>query len=379
MLSDQDVTERVKFFPQPGACLHCHASIIPAYRSKGRELGVGDDKPWEQLQKGFEAVCAMPYAEARNLVRHPVSCGDCHDPKSMQLRVTRPGFVTGIDGLARSGFPVPHLPSIERWRTEGQRGRYDPNQMASRQEMRSMVCGQCHVEYYFKGKGKLLTYPWHKGLLADQIEAYYDESGWKDWTHRTTGAPTLKAQHPEFELWGQGIHARSGVACADCHMPYKREGAIKISDHHVRSPLLNVARACQTCHRYPEKEIRSRAEAIQNRTKALMKRAEDAVADLIGSIQASVAAGASDQALSKARSLHRKAQWRLDFVAAENSMGFHAPGEALRLLGEAIDFARQGQLATPLLRPQRVDRAQASGASRRIEPENHADERGERG
>ena len=154
----------------------------------------------------------------------------------------------------------------------------------------------------------------------------------------------LKAQHPEFELWSQGIHARSGVACADCHMPYKREGAIKISDHHIRSPLLNIARACQTCHAVEENELRARAETIQDRTKALMVRAEEAVLDLIGAIEAAEQAGATDDQLAGPHHLHRKAQWRLDFVAAENSMGFHADQESARILGEAIDFARQGEV-----------------------------------
>jgi len=153
----------------------------------------------------------------------------------------------------------------------------------------------------------------------------------------------LKAQHPEFELWNQGIHARSGVACADCHMPYTREGAIKISDHHVRSPLLNIARACQTCHRFPELELRSRVEAIQDRTKGLMVRAEEAVLALIRAIDDAQKKNAPAESLDSARKLHRKAQWRLDFVAAENSMGFHAPGETARLLAEAIDYARQGE------------------------------------
>ena len=91
-------------------------------------------------------------------------------------------------------------------------------------------------------------------------------AGFKDWVHAETGAPALKAQHPEFEMWNQGIHARSGVACADCHMPYMRVGALKISDHHVRSPLLNINRACQTCHKWPEDELMARAETAQQRT-----------------------------------------------------------------------------------------------------------------
>jgi nitrite reductase (cytochrome c-552) len=339
MLSDQDATERVKHFKQPGACLHCHGSVIPAYVEAGKKAGAATRA--EQIFKGFEVVCGLPYAEARAAVSHPVSCVDCHDPGGLNLRVTRPGFLYGIRELAKSDAPVPHLPSVERWRKDGRKDVYDPNVRASRQELRSLVCGQCHVEYYFKGEGKVLTYPWSKGILAEKIEAYYDEAGWKDWTHARSGAPVLKAQHPEFEMWSQGIHARSGVACADCHMPYLREGAIKISDHHVRSPLLNAARACQTCHRYPESEILARAQAIQDRTRGLMIRAEEAVVGLIAAIEK---AKASDEALKEARALHRKAQWRLDFVAAENSMGFHAPGEAARLLGEAIDFARQGEI-----------------------------------
>jgi nitrite reductase (cytochrome c-552) len=347
MLSDQDMTERVKQFKQPGACLHCHSSVIPAYRAIGSKEGIPKSAGfnWDQVMKGFEIVCAMPYAEARKLVDHPVSCVDCHDPATMQLRVTRPGFRNGIQSLARSDDPVPHLPSIDRWRKGSRAHEYDPNTDASRQEMRSFVCGQCHVEYYFQGDGKLLTYPWANGLKADAIESYYDESAQHtDWTHAATGAKLLKAQHPEFETWSQGIHARSGVACADCHMPYMREGAIKISDHHVRSPLLNVARACQTCHRFAEEEMKLRAEAIQDRTQSLMLRAEEATLDLIHAIETGMNAGLSDAQLEPARKLHRKAEWRLDFVSAENSMGFHAPQETARLLAESIDFARQGQV-----------------------------------
>jgi nitrite reductase (cytochrome c-552) len=327
MLSDQDMTERVKHFPQPGACLHCHSSVIPAYK----EAGGGD------IQKGFEKICAMPYADARKLVSHPVSCVDCHEPESLKLRVSRPAFFAGIRALAKSEAPVPHLPSIERWRKDGRKGEYDVNREASRQEMRSFVCGQCHVEYYFKGEGKLLTYPWHEGLKLDQAESYYEKIGHVDWKHGITGAPMLKAQHPEFEFWSQGIHARSGVACADCHMPYLREGAVKVSDHHVRSPLLNVAKSCQTCHRYPEQEILDRAAAIQDRTRDLRRRAQEAVFDLVKAIEA-----APEARREKARPFHRKSQWRLDYVFAENSSGFHAPGEAARLLAESIDYARQG-------------------------------------
>jgi len=155
----------------------------------------------------------------------------------------------------------------------------------------------------------------------------------------------LKAQHPEFETWSQGIHARSGVACADCHMPYKREGAMKVSDHWVRSPMLNISRACQACHPYAEQEIAARVEAIQTRTHELMTRSAKAMTDMLDAIVAAKNAGATDADLAAALELQRKAQWRLDFVAAENSMGFHAPAETARILAESIDYSRQAQLA----------------------------------
>ncbi len=353
MLADQDMTERVTQFKQPGACLHCHASNLTAYRDAGVKAGMPNDKEhrWDAIMKGFEEVCAMPYADARKLVEHPVACVDCHSPETMALRVTRPGFVNGIQALARSDAPLPHLPSIERWRKGSRKKDYDPNLDASRQEMRSMACGQCHVEYYFKGDRKLVTYPWHKGLKVEQIEAYYDEVDWKDWQHADSGAAVLKAQHPEFELWSQGIHARSGVSCADCHMPYKREGAIKVSEHHIRSPLLSISRSCQQCHNYAESEILARAEAIQDRTKALLTRSEDAVLSAIGAIVSAKAAGADDEALKAPRALHRQAQWRLDFIAAENSQGFHAPQESARILAEAIDLGRQAEVAALKAKP----------------------------
>lgn len=326
MLTDQEQTRRVTERKQPGACLHCHASVVPAYRFAG-----GGD-----VMKGFEKVCGMPYGDAhalvddkgKKLIEHPVGCLDCHDPKTMELRVTRPGFINGIKALkAKQGIPD-----------------YDANRDASRQEMRSFVCGQCHVEYYFKGEGKVVTYPWANGIKVEEIEQYYEKEGFTDWTHAETGNKVLKAQHPEFEVWSQGIHARSGVSCADCHMPYTRVGAMKVSDHWVRSPLLNINRACQTCHSIPEKEIEARVVNIQEKHHALLQRAAKATTDMLDAIVAAKKSGATEEQLKESAEFHKKAQWRLDFVAAENSMGFHAPQELARIMAECIDFARQGEL-----------------------------------
>jgi nitrite reductase (cytochrome c-552) len=342
MLEDQEATKRLTK-PQSGSCLHCHASVMPLYRA----LGEGD------VLKGMEMTQKMTYQETDKKLHdmghgHPVSCVDCHDPKSMQLRVTRPGFIRGIQNLAASTGDVPFV-SLQQWRAGSRKEPYDPNRDATRTEMRSFVCGQCHVEYYCSTK-QPLTFPWGKGLKMEEIEDFWDGSKFDDghtfydYKHAETGAEVIKAQHPEFELWSQGVHARSGVSCADCHMPYMRDGATKIADHWVRSPLLNVNRSCQGCHKFPEEEIKARVDLIQDRNYKLMQRAADALMAQMDAIQAAKAAGATEEQLKPVLDLQRKAQWRIDFVAAENSMGFHAPQESARILGEAIDYARQGEI-----------------------------------
>ena len=317
MLDDQTFTERQQANP-PGACLNCHASMVTVYNQAGN----GD------MMKGFQAINHMKYAEARQFAKHPVACIDCHDPQTMQLRVTRPAFMEGIKALKA---------------TQGVQN-YDVNKMATRQEMRSYVCAQCHVTYYFKPPEKTLTFPWTKGLQVENIIADEDENKVKEWEHPDTGAPLIKARHPEFEVWSMGVHARSGVACADCHMPYTRMGGLKISDHQVNSPLLKINRSCQTCHHFPEEELRERVEEIQDRFFRLRNTAMDALMDLINDIKSNKEK-ANPAQLAKARDSQRRCGFMIDFIMSENSMGFHAPQEAQRILGDAINQCRLGQLA----------------------------------
>ena len=317
MLDDQTFTERQKANP-PGACLNCHASLVTAYN----ELGNGDP------MKGFDALNHMKYTDARQHGKYPVACIDCHDPQTMALRVTRPAFIAGIKALKAS---------------QGIQD-YDVNKMATRQEMRSYVCSQCHVTYYFKGPEKTLTFPWTKGLRVEDIMAAEDETKVKEWEHPDTGAPLIKPRHPEFEVWSMGVHARSGVACADCHMPYTRMGGLKISDHQVNSPLLKINRSCQTCHHFPEDELKARVEDIQDRFFNLRNTALDSLMDLINDIKANKEKTPPD-VLAKAQDYQRHCQFMIDFIMSENSMGFHAPQEAQRILGDAINQCRLGQLA----------------------------------
>lgn len=405
MLYDQGVTERVTQKPQAGACLHCHASNTVMYRREGlKAMGLPHDDEalasdfnMEAVIRGFREVSRKPYDEVLGLVMsspdgtpgenepavpqppiggftgefageeipsdhpaitgeaHPVSCIDCHDPETMAVRVTRPGFVLGIAALAESDEPTPHLPSIEKWR-RGDRDRpFDPNRDATRQEMRSFVCGQCHVEYYCANKDTL-EFPWGQGLRMEQQEAHWDAkkfpdgSDFYDYEHGETGAKVLKVQHPEFELWSQGIHARSGVSCADCHMPYERDGAMKVSSHNIQSPMKNINNACQQCHNDDEATLREKVETIQSRTMAHMERAAVALTDMLDAVLEAKAAGATDEQLAPVYALQRKAMWRLDYISSENSRGFHADQEATRILGESIDYSRQAQAMALRLR-----------------------------
>lgn len=301
---DQENTQRVQVASQPGACANCHAAEAPQLIA---ELG------WENFNH-------TPYNDLKDRLHFGSSCSDCHDPDSMELVITRPAFRNAMEA----------------------RG-VDLSQ-ATRQEMRTYVCAQCHVEYYFLGDNKVLTFPWSQGYTIDDIEAHYDGYGFKDWTHKETGAPMIKIQHPEFEMWTTSLHARSGVSCADCHMPYVREGSLKVSDHWLRSPLQDIAQSCQTCHNWPEAELTERVKNIQDTTASLLRRAENALVAAIDAIVAARAAGATDADLDQALLLHRAASLRWDYVSSENSTGFHSPQEAARVLALSIDMARQAQL-----------------------------------
>jgi nitrite reductase (cytochrome c-552) len=320
-LQDQLDTERVKIVEQPGACANCHAAETPQLIA---EMG------WEEFNH-------TPYNELKENLHLGSSCADCHDPDTMALRITRPGF---INAMAKRGIDVTQ---------------------ATRQEMRTYVCAQCHVEYYFQGENKVLTFPWENGLNIDNIEQYYNDAGFKDWTHAETGAPMLKMQHPEFELFSSGLHAQSGVACADCHMPYVREGSVKVSDHWLRSPKINVATACQTCHNFSEAELTQRIETIQDRTAQLLRSSEEALIAAIDSIVAAREAGATDEELNTALQLHRAASMRWDFISSENSTGFHSPQESARVLADSINLARQAELEAYKVLAAKQN-AQAAGA-----------------
>lgn len=301
---DQRESRRTRDKPQPAACAQCHAAEAPRLVA---ELG------WEEFHR-------LSYDDLKDQLHHGTSCLDCHAPDdAMTLRVSRPAFIRGME----------------------QRG-IDVTQ-ATRRELRTYVCAQCHMEYYFRGDNRELVPPWENGLRIEEIESYYDERDFSDWVHAETGAPMLKMQHPEYELFSTGTHARAGVSCADCHMPPTSEYGVTLADHWIGSPLVNIQNACRNCHKGTEDSLRRRTEAIQRRTVEQLQIVEEATADLMDAIVAAQMAGVDDAALAEARNFHRRAQLRWDFIDAENSTGFHSPHETARILLHAVDLARRGE------------------------------------
>lgn len=262
-----------------------------------------------------------PFSELTARIEYPIGCANCHEANTMRLVVTNPALEEALKAQGKD------------W------------QAFTRQEMRTVVCANCHVEYYFAGEGKYLTFPWVEGTKIENIANYYATLGFTDWEHPNSGAAMIKMQHPEYEMFtADSTHYKAGVACADCHMPYTRDGAAKFSNHNVQSPLLNAETACGTCHT-DVAYVTGRVATIQNQVNQTMLATEDAIIAAIKTIQAASEVSDVDKAmLAEARNLHREAQLRWDFVAAENSMGFHNPEEALRILAAATDLARQAQL-----------------------------------
>ena len=287
--------------PQPATCWTCKSTDVPRVMAK---MGIANYYKGTWADLGSEIV-------------NPIGCQDCHDPKTMNLRITRPALA---EALQRQGKDIAN---------------------ATHQEMRSYVCAQCHVEYYFKGEGKYLTFPWDKGFSPDDMEAYYDSVQHVDFVHALSKTPILKAQHPDYEVYKTGVHAERGVSCADCHMPYKSEGGAKFTNHKISSPLGNIAGSCQICHRESEATLTKNVNERQSRVKEMLILAEDALVRTHIEAQFAWDRGATETEMKPILRYIRHAQWRWDWVSAANGLGFHSPNVALRTLGTSIQKSQE--------------------------------------
>ncbi len=291
--------------PMPNTCWSCKSPDVPRMMN---QLG------------SAEAFYKGKWASLGAEIVNPIGCADCHDAKTMNLRISRPALAEAFE---RQGKDI---------------------SKASHQEMRSLVCAQCHVEYYFKGEGKYLTFPWDKGFAVEDMEAYYDEAEFTDWVHALSKTPMLKAQHPDYEVYMKGIHAERGVACADCHMSYQSEGGKKFTNHHIHSPLGNINASCQVCHRESEQDLRKNVYDRQLKVKEIRDKAEQALVTAHLEAKAAWEAGASEAEMAPVLKLIRHAQWRWDYAAAGHGNSFHAPVELLRILGTSVDKAQDARI-----------------------------------
>ncbi|MBI5538849.1 MAG: ammonia-forming cytochrome c nitrite reductase [Bacteroidia bacterium] len=291
--------------PQHGSCWVCKSPDVPRVMN---EKGIDDfyTKKWSAL--GSEIV-------------NPIGCSDCHEPVTMNLRITRH---TLIEAYQRQGKDITK---------------------ATKDEMRSLVCAQCHVEYYFKGDNKRVTFPWDKGMTVEDIEKYYDENNFTDYTHALSKTPILKAQHPDYELYTTSIHFERGVTCADCHMPGTTVDGKAITDHHIQSPLNKIENTCGVCHSGHEaKEYVKNVTDRQNKIQEIKIMLENLLVK--AHIEAKVAweAGATKEEMDPAIKLIRKSQWRWDFAAAGNGSSFHAPLETARIISNGIEMGQEARL-----------------------------------
>lgn len=302
--------------PMPTACWTCKSPDVPRIMERDGELEYFTGK----------------WAKYGNEIVNSIGCADCHNNKTGQLNVRRPHLNRALKSAGLKTF-----------------------EESTHQEKRSLVCAQCHTEYYFKktkwtdknGKkkvAKVVTLPWENGLTAEGAEKYYDDRDFADWTHKISKTRMLKAQHPGYDLFKTGIHGQKNVSCADCHMPYTQEGSVKYSDHRLRNPLDTMDRSCMTCHREKEAVLANIVARKYERKDQLHELTMDNLAKAHLETGRAIKAGASDEELKEVRANIRSGQWKWDYAVASHPAFFHAPEEVLRLLAVANEKAMQARI-----------------------------------
>ncbi len=303
----------------PATCWNCKTpQMVPLLEEYG-------DKFW-----------AMDVNEFRSRLdpdQDSISCATCHNSETMELQLYSAPLK---DWLVRSGKDITKI---------------------SRNEMRSLVCAQCHVEYYFtdpgQGVSKKPVFPWDNGFGPEDMYEYYKGHGdgkragfegqFTDWTHPASNTPMIKVQHPEYETWIDGPHGAAGVSCADCHMPYVlAKDKQKMSSHWWTSPLKDAEmRACRQCHSDKSPEyLRERVLYTQKKSYEQLLIAQEYSVKAHEAVRlASLSETKSfeyDALILEARQNVRKGQLFWDYVSAENSVGFHNPAKTLDTLAKSI-------------------------------------------
>ncbi len=296
--------------PQPNTCWSCKSPDVPRLMK----------------EKGIAGFYKGKWASLGDQVVNYIGCSDCHDPVTMDLRITHPALVDAFKAMGKDLTKATH------------------------QEMRSLVCAQCHVEYYFDKHRQdapevaYLTFPWKYGTSVESALKYYDEIKFADFTQQLSRTPVLKAQHPDYEIYLTGIHAQRGVACADCHMPYIKEGGQKFTSHRIVSPLANIDVTCQVCHRESEKTLMENVYERQDKIKEIRDLAEVELVKAHLEAKAAWEAGVKENEMNAILDHIRNAQWYWDYAAASHGASFHSPVEVSRIIGLSINESNQARV-----------------------------------
>lgn len=310
-----------------GSCLTCKSTAVPHMIET-----MGDDYWGGSFNDSI-------WPKAEEMGHSPIGCSDCHDPETMDLRITRPSLTKGLEA---QGIDV---------------------SKATKNDMRNYVCAQCHVEYHFDAGNSEVTFPWNNGNKAEDMYEYYSttakENGFmQDWVHNVSGTPMVKAQHPDYETHIEGPHGQAGVTCADCHMPYERtDGKKKISSHWWKSPLKTMEQSCATCHANRDLEdLETRVMEIQDTHMEALHNAEEVSINAHYYVNKMITSGVSEDKIKEVQEHVRKGQWFWDIVAAESGAGFHNPQGAMSNLKVSTDESNKAiQIATEELVKKGVD------------------------
>ena len=294
--------------PMPMACWSCKSPDVPRLIEEQGEDGYFSGK-W--AKGGAEVV-------------NTIGCSDCHEKGKAKLRISRPFAERGLEAI---GMPFDE---------------------ASRKDKQSMVCAQCHVEYYFEktaDKKGYVKFPWDKGTTVEDMEAYYDAIDFADWTHAVSKTPMLKAQHPGYETWQLGMHGKNNVSCTDCHMPkVKSPEGRKFTDHKVGNPFDRFEETCGTCHDQSKEFMVNLDKERKAKVKQIQLQAEDQLVKAHFEAGAAWKAGATEAEMKPILTDIRHAQWRWDYAIASHGVASHAPDEALRVLGTAVNKAADARV-----------------------------------
>ena len=325
-----------------GSCLTCKSTTVPLLIDEMGEDYWGASFLDEIAPRVEELAAEGGHEDLGEFGHVGIGCADCHDPQTMDLRISRPSFLN-----ARERQGVDHLAE------------------ATRNDMRSDVCGQCHVNYYFHPDTQKVTFPWDEGFRPeDQLEVHQTtarEGGFEaDWIHGVSGAPMVKTQHPEYELWTYGTHGAAGVSCTDCHMPAQRIDGQKMTVHNWESPIAseeNITRSCGQCHAdRSTAELRERVGLVQDSTIEALHDAQEVSVQSHYHVNRMITAGVDEERVTEAQELIRQAQFLWDFIAAANGDGFHNHSASIDTLRKSSDLSNEAiRIATEELSANGVD------------------------